>query len=130
VDEVFCTTAELNQPYVVTLVGLEYSPEDWFADPHVIVTDDPGKWASFPKAQPIQRPIEWDVHLKYGKMNFVFGDWADVVKRLREGEPKRVVLVARPGELGRDKPDHEILGPDGRPVFWIYQTVIGKESRT
>lgn len=107
VDAVFCTTYKMNLPYVVSLVGLGYDPERWFRDERDIRTRG-----------------QWDICLRYGKINFMYGgSFQPALRKLQQnGQKDRVLFVVRPGEARRfrfKEPLHQIIGPDGNPVLWI-----------
>jgi len=116
VDAVFVTTRMTNMPYVITLVGLAYDPNQWFTDVKTANTTR-----------------EFDNYARYGKMNFMYGralghPERSVLNELKtNGRPDRVLLVIRPGELGEfggRKPHHEIIGLGGRPSLWIYRMTL------
>lgn len=109
-DAVFWTTLGTNQPYTTTLVGLRYSPRQWFADVRDVVRHDAG----------------FDVYTRCGKMHFMYGDsWRPAMRQLeRSGRPHRVVFIVRPGQFaGRALPDpvHEVCGPAGQPRLRMYE---------
>lgn len=116
-DAVFCTAVPpVNQPYIVSLVALSYDPKDWFAGPHVVFTDEPGAWSSVAGTEAYKNPEEWDYHVRYGKMNFLYCGrrlvrtpdqrehvvllpWAPVLAELDKIRPQdRVVFIIQPGE--------------------------------
>ncbi|MEQ8168785.1 MAG: hypothetical protein ABRQ38_07785 [Candidatus Eremiobacterota bacterium] len=109
IDSVFMTTSKMNQPYIMTLVYLNYEPSRWFKDVHLIYT-----------------PGEWDWHVRYGKMNFMYSDlWLPRLKELQNNETKdRVVFIVRPGELDFGKPVEQICDPSGQPSLNIYDIYI------
>ncbi|MBN1347440.1 MAG: glycosyltransferase family 39 protein [Phycisphaerae bacterium] len=110
-DAVYCTTLMTNTPYIVTLVGLEYDPRQWFSDER-----DPlwlGPWLNYSR---------------YGKMHFVYGRdprtaWQRAVRGLASnGRKDRVVFIARPGELpSKTPPVEQIVGPKDAPGLLIYE---------
>ena len=116
VDAVFVTTRMTNMPYVISLVGLAYDPNQWFTDVKTARTTP-----------------EFDNYARYGKMNFMYGralghPERSVLNELKtNGRPDRVLLVIRPGELGElggRRPYHEIIGLGGRPSLWIYKMTL------
>ncbi len=109
VDAVFFTTRGWNQPYIVSLVGLRYDPDQWFTQEREVHT-----------------PGEWDQVARYGKIRFLYRPWANAqLNELREnGRKDRVLFVVRPGEVKIQKPLEVIRRPDGQPVLWIAATAI------
>ncbi|MBP7745375.1 MAG: glycosyltransferase family 39 protein [Phycisphaerae bacterium] len=83
VDAVVCTTEGFNQPYVITVVALGYSPEQWFAEPRV--------W---------EAGEVWDHWSRYGKLYFAgAAERAALLDAWRaDGREQRVLLLVRPGE--------------------------------
>ena len=116
-DAVFVTTQMMNQPYIVTLVALEYDPERWFEEAREYTTPD-----------------EWDIYTRYGKMRFMYGgSWVkDFDELARNGETDRAVFVLRPGAeyeqlrgpLKLGPPVHIIRRPDGTEMLYICQRDI------
>ncbi|MEQ8225091.1 MAG: glycosyltransferase family 39 protein [Candidatus Eremiobacterota bacterium] len=109
IDAVFMTTSKMNQPYIMTLIYLNYEPSLWLKDVHLIYT-----------------PGEWDWHVRYGKMNFIYSDlWLPRLKELQNnGKKDRVVFIVRPGELDPGKPVEQICDPSGQPSLNIYDIYI------
>jgi len=109
IDAVFMTTSKMNQPYILTLVYLNYEPSQWFKDEHLVYT-----------------PGEWDLHARYGKMNFMYSDrWIPGLKELQNnGKKDRVVFIIRPGELELGKPVEQFCDPSGQPAINIYDIYI------
>jgi len=109
IDSVFITTNRMNQPYINTLVSLDYDPSQWFKDEHLI-----------------SKSGEWDIHVKYGKMNFMYGDlWLPIIKELQEnGKNDRVIFILRPEDLDLKDPVYEIKDPEGNPGLYIYDMVL------
>lgn len=108
-DEVYVTTAGMNEPFAVTLVGLGYDARRWFREPR--------EWA---------RLGEWDVCLRYGRMRFLYGDhWRrHVEEEQADGRDRPVLFVVRPGELGLTDPVHVVRRPDGREVLWLCEGTL------
>ncbi len=106
VDAVFCTTNGMNQPYIITLVALEYEPQRWFREERNFIT-----------------PANYDLYTRYGKMHFMYGDsFMPAFTELQKStEDKNVIFIVRPGELGLKNPVHRIYRPDGQEVLWICQ---------
>jgi 4-amino-4-deoxy-L-arabinose transferase-like glycosyltransferase len=111
VDAVYCTTIGMNTPYIVTLVGLGYDPQQWFKDHR-----DPiwlGPWLNY---------------RRYGKMNFVYphrgrSPWRPILEGLsKNGRSDRVILIFRPGEVPLKRPDYEIVGPKLR--LWVCERTL------
>jgi 4-amino-4-deoxy-L-arabinose transferase-like glycosyltransferase len=107
VDAVFCTTALMNMPYIVTLVGLDYDPRQWFRDVRDVRTT----------------AGQWEIYIRYGKMNFMYGRaWVAALKELQQtGRRHRVLFIVRPGELRLENPVYEIYGPPGTAPLFIYE---------
>jgi len=103
VDAVFCTVTGMNEPFAVTLVGLGYDPALWFRGPRD------------------RRAFDFDIYVRYGKMNFMYRDfWHPALEALeKNGRVDRVLFIVRPGELGLVDPLYAVRGPDGRDVLWI-----------
>jgi 4-amino-4-deoxy-L-arabinose transferase-like glycosyltransferase len=103
------SSAAMEEPFVVVLVGLAYDPDRWFSD-----------------AVEVERRPGLDLYRRFGKVRFIFDDAdRDAVRSLRNnGRPDRVLLVLRPGEWSGQTPVHEIRLPDGRPTFLIYDEVM------
>ncbi len=123
-DGLFVTTQVVNQPWLITLVGLQYDPRQWMTDSHEVVTDEPAAWTKLPNAQTMPGKMEWDIHLSYGKVHFMYGDWWNQsLAKLKQTHPGgRAYVVVRPGELQMDAaPVHQIIGPEKRPVLLIYE---------
>ncbi len=101
-DAVFCTTRGTNLPYVVSLVALNYDPEQWFQEPRAHET-----------------LYGFDLYSRYGKVHFLYeGSLGtaprEALDRLRNnGRPDSVVFIARPGEVTGQEPVHRIHGPGG-----------------
>ena len=104
VDAVFCTTEGMNQPYIITLVALEYEPARWFREGRDFIT-----------------PGNYDFYTRYGKMHFMYGSsFVPALTELQQSaEDKNVIFIVRPGERGLKNPIHRIYRPDGREVLWI-----------
>lgn len=105
VDVVVCTALGMNQPYVITLVGLTHDPQRWFAEPRSVHNDG-----------------TWDVYSRYGKFHFL-PSWetGDFLNQLAaNGQPERVVLFLRPNQTPPAEPTHSIIRPDGSPALLIY----------
>jgi hypothetical protein len=103
-DAVFCTTRDLNMPYIISLVVLEHDPRAWFREPREVSTIG-----------------EWDHYTRYGKVYFVYGTSAmAAMDELRtNGRPDRIAFIARPGEWGLKNPVFEVRRPDGYVSMWI-----------
>jgi hypothetical protein len=108
-DAVFCTTIGMNEPFAVTLVGLDYDPRRWFAEPR--------DWTTL---------AGWDVCLRYGKMRFMYEKrWVPDYQRLAaDGRPERALFIVRPGELRLTNPVYVVRRPDGREVLWLCEERI------
>ncbi|MFA5252443.1 MAG: glycosyltransferase family 39 protein [Phycisphaerae bacterium] len=121
-DIVFCTTSDLNMPYVVSAVVLGYDPKLWFSQPRDFVTID-----------------EWDYYTRYGKMHFLY-DYSNfsIAELQKKFAPGRMLLILRPDEYAMlvereklQKPNefklenpaenivHRIYRPDGSEVLWL-----------
>jgi 4-amino-4-deoxy-L-arabinose transferase-like glycosyltransferase len=121
IDAVFVTTRGMNQPYIITLVGLSYDPHQWFADTKVV-----------------HAPGEWDVYLRYGKMHFMYPGgtygWLPSMRKLKNnGRHDRVVLILRPEEtralnralqLDLRTPAQVIEGPEGSVPLLVFDKEV------
>src|SRR5258706_70265 len=115
-DAVVVQQAWIAHPYVFTLVGLGYDPEQWFRDRREIVRG--------PLADGTY-PYE-DVYLSYGKIHFMFADSSVPALRnlAQNGRRDRVFFIVMPGDMGLDKqsrPVHEIRDAKGRTLVEIYE---------
>jgi 4-amino-4-deoxy-L-arabinose transferase-like glycosyltransferase len=108
-DEVYVTTAGMNEPFAITLVGLRYDARQWFRD-----------------ARTLGRAGEWDIYLRYGRMHFLYGQYwrPHLEAELADGRTQRVLFVLRPGELGLRNPIHVIRRPDGQDALWICEETL------
>ncbi|MSP40048.1 MAG: phospholipid carrier-dependent glycosyltransferase [Deltaproteobacteria bacterium] len=119
VDAVFWTGSSAHR-YIYTVICLGYEPEQWFRDVREIV----------PGPLPGGVFAHEDIYLRVGKFHFMFGDQqsrAALTELLHNDRPDRVMFVVRPGDLGLHKtarPIHEVLGPDGKPTLWIFDTKL------
>ena len=106
-DAVFCTAAGMNQPYMIMLVILNVSPDDWFSQ----VRDF--REVSFAR----------DGCVRWGKFHWMYWDlYREQFRALREnGKPDRVLLILRPGEFGLQYPTHVINRPDGTAALWLFE---------
>ncbi len=103
VEAVFCTTTEMNMPYVISLVVLGYEPEVWFEG----VRKFGGRG-------------EWDYCSRYGKIRFMAGSsFNRPVRRYRSKSAGRAVFIVRPNEGGLKNPVHRIVNPVGEETLWI-----------
>ena len=91
------------------LVGLDYPPEDWFRQP-----------------RRIERRADTDLVHGFGKIFFLLTETdVDAMRALeRDGRPQRVLFVARPGEIPREKAFEIVPGPDGTPAFLLVETTL------
>ena len=118
VDAVFIT-GQPTHPYIITLMGLQYDPEQWFRDIREVAHGP----------LPDGRYRSEDVYLRYGKIHFLLGaSGAPALKQLREnGRRDRVIFIVRPGELGLHyqlSPVYEIRGPEGQAALWIFDVYL------
>jgi esterase/lipase superfamily enzyme len=111
-DIVFCNASGMNMPYIISLVILEYKPEQWFDDPKLM-----------------SRIMEWEDYKFYGKIHFWEGSQNDI-RQLLSGEIKsgkyrsgHILFICRPGDVEFSDPQHEIVKriytPDGEEVMWL-----------
>jgi 4-amino-4-deoxy-L-arabinose transferase-like glycosyltransferase len=101
-DAIFCTTLGMNMPYLVTLVVLDYEPEQWFSGPRDIFNIEG----------------QDDFYSRYGKMHFIYGQPLEPALNALGPNP-RVLVIVRPGELELKNPVHQIYRPDGEAVLWL-----------
>lgn len=123
-DGLFVTTQVVNQPWLITLVGLQYDPKQWLTDSHEVVTDEPSAWAKLPRASTLPGKMEWDIHLSYGKLFFMYGDWwKGALERLGKAHPGgKAYVMIRPGELQMETPPvYQVVGPEGKPVLQVFE---------
>ena len=119
VDAVFVRGTGVAHPYIFTLVGLSYDPEQWSRDVREIV----------PGPMPDGAYHFEDVYLRYGKIHFMFGDSsAAALKQLKEnGRPDRVIFIVRPVEFELEKlvrPVYEVRDMEGRIVLQIFDAYL------
>jgi 4-amino-4-deoxy-L-arabinose transferase-like glycosyltransferase len=98
-------SSAMDQPFVLTLVGLDYDPTRWFAD-----------------SKDVLHREDTDVVRSFGKVHFLFDayDTASLKALSANDKPDRVLIIARPGEWKRGEPVHTVFLPDGRASFLIY----------
>lgn len=104
-EAVFCTTRELNMPYILALVALDYDPHQWFEDPRRFETVG-----------------EWDYYSRFGKMYFIY-DSSDlqILSQLEQKTHRGpIYLIMRPNDLMSSTPVHRIISPQGSDALWIY----------
>ena len=111
VDAVFCTVESMNQPYIITLVALDYDPRQWFRDKRQVLS------------------MIWDYYGRYGKVHFMYGNiWlGDFQRLLKNGRRDRVVFILRPDEaqgLKLRNPTLRITRPDGLVVLEVYAVYL------
>jgi hypothetical protein len=100
-------TGKVYQPYIFTLLGLKYDPQQWLNDKREIRSETmPNGTAGF------------DVYRSFGKIYLMMGDYPPALldEFTRNRFPDRLIFILRPGELGLEKwvkPVHEIRGPNG-----------------
>jgi hypothetical protein len=92
----------MNMPYLVTLVVLDYEPEQWFSGPRDIFNIEG----------------QDDFYSRYGKMHFIYGQPLEPALNALGPNP-RVLVIVRPGELELKNPVHQIYRPDGQAVLWL-----------
>lgn len=115
VDAVFWTGSSAHR-YIYTVVCLGYDPDQWFRDVREVV----------PGPLPDGVFAHEDIYLRVGKLHFMFGDSHSrnaLSELLHNDRPDRVIFIVRPGELGlhrNGRPVYEVLGPDGKPSWWIF----------
>jgi 4-amino-4-deoxy-L-arabinose transferase-like glycosyltransferase len=106
-DLILCFSGGPNPgytPYLMTLVALQHSPEQWFTEPREIEFG----------------PV-WDRTVRYGKFYFLHADErAAMLADLRTDDvEQRVLLLLRPEDEPPCPPAERILGPDGKPTVVI-----------
>lgn len=119
VDAVFITTYLGPHPYLYTLVGLQYDPNQWFHEAREM------------KAGPLPDGTynHEQVCLSYGKLHFMFGDSSRPAMNdlLKNSRSDRAVFIILPGQIsfGRQiEPAYRILDPRGQPLLLIYDVTI------
>lgn len=99
-DIVVWTTEDLNMPYVITLVALDYDPHRWFAAPGEYFT-----------------PREWDYCTRYGNMYFTYNN--SFMTAVRQAAPDtRIYFVIRPGRMPLESA-YRVVEPDGTESLWV-----------
>ncbi len=108
-DAVFCTTSEMNQPYIMMLVHLRYDPGEWLAVDKEVVTAG-----------------RFDIYFRFGKFHFLYRPYsAAAIKRFTDnGRRDHVAFIVRPGQLPGVKPSFIIRGPDGKETLWVCEAEI------
>jgi len=111
-DAVFCTTIEMNMPYVVALVALGYDPKQWFRDDRRSFTIEP-----------------WEYQSRVGKLYFMYVGYNDVHDAAWDAleantTQDRVVVIARPGEVALENPVHVVRDAAGNARLMIYETTL------
>jgi hypothetical protein len=117
-DAVFVTGNALR-PYIITVVGLEYDPKQWFRDVREIV----------PGPLPNGEYRHEDVYLRYGKVRFLYltPSLTAVKKQLGSDWQGRAFFIVRPGELGLHKqasPVYEVHNPRRQVVLQIFDLYL------
>jgi hypothetical protein len=105
-DIIFCTTHDLNMPYMLMLVMLDYDPKLWFTDRKEFFTYE-----------------EWDYYPRLGKVVFLHRGMLmpDPQALKNKVVGKRILYIMRPGELGLKNPIYRITDPDGHDCLWLCQ---------
>lgn len=108
VDAVFCSAPDMNQPFAVMLVGLDYDPRRWLAEPRERTT------------------IVYDEYFRFGEVHFLpGGSGLEALRVLREnGKDDRVIWIVRPGTLPFHDPVFVRRGPDGAETLWVCRVVM------
>jgi 4-amino-4-deoxy-L-arabinose transferase-like glycosyltransferase len=117
-DAVFITGQAIH-PYIMTLVGLEYDPYQWFRDTKEIVSGP----------LPDGRHKFEDIYLRFGKIYFTYNEssLAHLKELSQNGRPDHVVLILRPWELGLERfatPVLEIRGAAGETRLRIFDLIL------
>ena len=123
VRAVFVTGRAIH-PYIVTLVGLGYDPQQWFRDARQVLR---GPQRS--RLYPNEDFYVDDVYVRFGKIHFLVHESS--INALRElvsnGRPDRVIFIVRPGQFELEKfarPAYEVRDPDGPTVLWVFDIYI------
>jgi 4-amino-4-deoxy-L-arabinose transferase-like glycosyltransferase len=108
-------TGHAAHPDIVTLVGLEYDPHQWFRETRDFVRGP----------LPDGRFSDAYIYLRYGKVYFLLTEASiTALNQLAQNDrPDRVIVIVRPGELGLERhapPDHVIRHADGQPKLWLF----------
>ncbi len=137
-DAVFYDSYHMNMPFLTALIGLDYPPQQWFADRHIIATAELDKYHAFrnPLILPLPPGYEWDSHILLGKIAFMNNSyWPALVQELQQnGRKDRVLFFLPPAhaEALRSKvtflrdatPVHNIVGPVGQVVLQAYEVSL------
>ena len=99
--------SDMPMAYVVTLVCLNYDPQQWLNDTKKFNTFD-----------------EYDYYTNYGKMYFMYSSGA--VRAVLDSLPQfnlqgDAIFIVRPGELPLENPVHVIRNPVGQVTLEIYR---------
>lgn len=102
-DLVFCTTKNLNNPYVLSLVLLDYDPHKAFSGPREIILGGESE--------------EWDYCKHFNNMYFMYDNsYVPAIKSAKDDT--LLYLIIRPGEFPL-KPVYRAYMPDGSESLWI-----------
>jgi len=118
-DLIYCTQQGVSHGYVYTLIGFNYDPRQWFADPREYI---PGPAPDFAGS---------DVCRRYGKNHFMFSRRKSLaqLQKLRQSHKRtRVLLLVRPDEipfLRMIQPVFTPHDPRHRPTLLVYDLVLG-----
>jgi hypothetical protein len=114
-DVVFVTTWQMNQPYLIMLVALDYDPQQWFRERKVV------------------QPGEFDLYMQVGKMHFMYDPyWRGAVESLRrDGRSERALFFLRPKEyeelrarLELSEPIRRVRNPAGWEVLYVCEALL------
>jgi 4-amino-4-deoxy-L-arabinose transferase-like glycosyltransferase len=105
IDALVVTPWEVNQPYLIVLVGLDYPPQRWFEEPMLRET----------------RPLQWDRYVRCGPLWFPNPAERDLLlaQLALNRRADRVLLLLRPDEPRPCAPRWEIPGPGSEPTLVV-----------
>ncbi len=114
-DAVFWAVTETNQPYMVTLVAMDWDPARWFSEDKTFVTSG--------------QMYGHDFCGSYGKMHFMYpGYYQRKQQELqRNGRADRVLFIVRPKNVprsGRMRILHRIARPSGEVALVLFEALL------
>ena len=109
-DAVFWTVVSTNQPYMVTLIALDYDPDQWFREVRAYRDVHPGR----------------DICVRYGKMHFLYDfdlEAKPILQAMQKnGKRDHILFIVRPGRMKKEEGKvHEIFRPDGESALVFYE---------
>ena len=114
-DAVFWAVEETNQPYMVTLVAMDWDPARWFREKPTFFTS--------------KSMYGHDFCGSYGKMHFMYDEYYPRKQQefLKNGRADRVLFIVRPKKAeevlrsGRGRVLHQITRPGGEVALVLFE---------